>query len=152
MTNNKKATPGDQFHWTRSGMTYSVNESSSGVGAISQRGQTVTLTQTLIDSNRNRYGETFLDLIHDDEAQVKRWKHTFMAAGEAPADMTPWTPGTVEEELAREDASRKVYAIPAGIERQRALRDIAATFGAPPSSQVSSALDGGLPGLDGGTR
>jgi hypothetical protein len=151
MTNTKTATPGTRFHWLQSGMTFSLDASLSGASAISQRGQTVTLTQKLLDANRNRYGETFLDLIYDEAAQVKRWGSIVMAPGEAPEDLTPWTPNSPEETAARDDARRLAYAITDGIERQKALKAVSERFPAF-STQVSSALDGGLPGLDGGTR
>jgi hypothetical protein len=151
MTNTKQVLPGDTFHFLKTGMVYLTDESLTGATATSRRGQTLTLTQKLIDSNKNRNGDSFFTRIGDRAYQLQRFGHLVAAPGEAPADLTWWTPNSPEQTMAAESARLVAGAIADPAERQRALRDVAATFGVQ-SSQVSSALDGGLPGLDGGTR
>jgi len=138
----KQPTPGTEFHFLKSGMAYSTDTSLTGGTTVSRRGQTGTITQTLLDANVDRNGHTFFELLHDEDAQINRWGEIVFAPGPAPADLTAWTPGTVEEAAAREAAHRVALALSDDAERRRAVRAVNQRFSFP-TTQVSTEIDGG---------
>jgi hypothetical protein len=139
----KAPTPGERAHWLVTGQTFATGESSGTRGAISQRGATFTISSALISANTDRLNNSWVTLLHDEAGQIAKWGRVVFAPGPAPADLTKWSPGTVEQVLARDDAHRLAMLIPDVVERQRALREVSRTFGALPSTQVSVELHGG---------
>jgi hypothetical protein len=128
---DKKTTPlvpGDQFHFLTSGLIFRSSAEAFG-GEVSSRAQTVTVTATLLDLSKDRNGYSWLSLIDDEEAQTKRWGEPAIRRGPAPADMTPWQPGTEEETVAREKARAAAWELPLGEARDEAFNDILRRFG-----------------------
>lgn len=121
--------PGDQFHAVTTGITVATSTSLLGASTVLTRGQTVTLTADMIEASRDRNGDSWLDLLHDDLAQIARWGEVRIAPGPAPADMAPWLPGSPEEDAAREQARRAAYALVDDAERRLALARVDERFG-----------------------
>lgn len=119
--------PGDRFHWLRSGVVFRVSEDWGG-SEISQRGQTVTVTDALLRANRDRLGGSWLDLLTD-EAQITQWGEIRWRPGPAPADLQPWTPGSAEQDIARDRARAAAWALPEGPGRDQALANVDKMFG-----------------------
>lgn len=81
----KTLQPGDQFHVIAAiTIPYSNNHS-----AVVQRGQTVTVTAEMIDLTTDRNGDSWLDDVDDEAAQVARWGQRLIAPGECP-DAVHW--------------------------------------------------------------
>lgn len=75
--------PGDQFHVLGSiTIPYSNNHS-----AVVQRGQTVTVTAEMLELTTDRNGDSWLDDVDDEAAQVARWGQRLIAPGECPQDV-----------------------------------------------------------------
>ncbi|WP_104193877.1 hypothetical protein [Cryobacterium sp. M25] len=121
--------PGDQFHFTESGLTFTTDPNLSGAAQVSFRGQTVTITDALLEAARDRLGTSWLDLMHDMQAQKARWGREMFKPGVAPESLTRWTPGTPEEDAARDEHLKIAYAIQDGAKRAVALQRVRATFG-----------------------
>jgi hypothetical protein len=136
MTKTKTPTPGDSIHFLVDGFTFALDTGLMAQSHVSRRGETAVLTQKLIDASRDRDGHSWLDLLHDELAQIERWGQVRFAPGAAPADIAPWLPGSVEAEQAREQARRAAFAILDDTERRRALADIDARFGRPSTSRT----------------
>lgn len=127
--------PGDQLHFLKSGFLFRSSEGSFG-GETSARAQTITVTTTLLELAKDRNGNSWIDLVHDEQAQITRWGQPMFRSGPAPADLSPWQPGTAEEDMARDAARTAAHALPFGATRDAALKGIVATFGRPSTSKT----------------
>lgn len=122
-------TPGHLFHALRGGLPIPV-----GHGTTTQRAQTYEITPSLIEDSRDRFGASWLSIIDDEAAQVARWGIVYLAPGAAPADLTPWEPGSAEHWEAREKARREAWAVPQGRERIAALKSVEDVYGPAPTT------------------
>lgn len=120
--------PGDQFHFLKSGIIFRTS-SESFAGEVSARAQTVTVTAKLLEASKDINGDSWLDLVDDDDAQTSRWGEPTFTRGPAPADLTHWQPGTVEQTVARTNALAAAWALPEGDLRNTALRDVLRVYG-----------------------
>jgi hypothetical protein len=131
--------PGDQVYFVATGlMLRTGGESFSSASIVGHRGQTITLTQALIDANTNTAGLCAFDLVDDPDAQAAKWGEQKIARGPAPEGMTTWMRGTVEEDIARERALAAAYALPDDERRARELAEVRRTFGTKKTSQTIS--------------
>lgn len=121
-------TPGDVLHFLVDGLTHPRLNSGQVHHGVSRRGSDLVLTDRVIEATRDRNGDTWLDLLHDEAGQIAKFGRVVMAAGPAPAEMLPER-GSVEfEELYREAYSAAV-GIENGAERRQALDAVSARFG-----------------------
>ena len=141
MTTSKKLQPGDQLHWLRDGLTYSVSDGWH-TGEVSRRGQTITVTSEMLSSNADRDGASFFDLIDDPDAQIKKLGSVFFGRGEFPATESVYLRGTPEWERAREAARVAAHAIPDESARGKAVRAVQVDFGPAPTHQHSTTYRG----------
>lgn len=125
-------TPGAVFHCLHSG----APSISTGAFAPLQprRAQSIEITAAMLDASRDRLGHSWLSIIADDTAQLRRWGVVYFAPGAAPADLTSWEPGSPEHHEAREEARRAAWAIPSTRERIEALREVERVYGAAPTT------------------
>lgn len=103
-------TPGSQFHFVNTGLTFSTSADDM-TGASSQvatRGQTVTVTASLVEASRDRFGHSWLDLVDDPGQQVARWGKVYFSRGPAPEDMSPWTPGSPDHQIAYDAEKQRI--------------------------------------------
>ena len=129
--------PGEQIHFLASGFMFASSTSFTAANEISRRGQTVTVTEALIDASKDRLGnDSWLALVDDNDGQQRRWGKVIFAGGPAPVGLSPWTPGTPEETEAHDHARSAAYALPDGPERREALADVVAVFGRPSTSRT----------------
>ena len=136
MTKPKPPVPGDSIHFLVDGFTFPLDSGLMAQSHVSRRGETAVITQKLIDASRDRDGNSWLDLLHDELGQIERWGQVRFAPGAAPADMSPWLPGTPEADAAREQERRAAWAILDDGERHRTLAEIDARFGRPLTSRT----------------
>ncbi|UYN83234.1 MAG: hypothetical protein KIT89_11100 [Microcella sp.] len=122
--------PGDQVHFLVTGLTIPTSTGIMALSHVTTRGETITITDDLIQAARDRHGAPgWPALVHDEAAQFARWGEVRFRPGPAPDDLESWTPGTPEADEAREQARRAAYAIVDDGERRKALRDIDQKFG-----------------------
>jgi hypothetical protein len=131
----KKISDGERFHWLVNNISYRTANTLSGATAQSQRGQTITMAPSLREASLDRNGNSFYDLIHDEPGQLARFGKLIFAPNEAPADLSPWTPQTYEEDAAREAQRARVNLMPDGSEKVAALAEIRKTFRAASTQQ-----------------
>lgn len=132
-----RLTPGDQIHFVASGlMLHTGGESFVSASVVGQRGQTVTVTQKLIEANTDTEGVCALDLVDDPDEQIRRWGEQKIARGQAPEAMHPWPRGSVEEDIAREKALAAAYALPDDERRAQELAEVRRVFGRKATSQT----------------
>lgn len=136
-TTNPLARPAESFHWLVSGIIWHAKAANlfAGTSAISERGQTVTITAEMLDASPwiARY-------LGNDEAQIARWGEVRIAPGAFPSDVLRWTPGSVEHAEAREGARRRAWAILDPAERAAAREAVERDYGpAAPTSRTLSA-------------
>ncbi|SFR79638.1 hypothetical protein SAMN05428970_2599 [Agromyces sp. CF514] len=122
-----KLVPGDRIHFLAT-TTVVVRDSFAG-GELVERGQTVTITQAILDLNSGRDGFSWLALVDDEEAQEARWGHVLFRRGPWPEGKRKTIPGTLEAlweaQVAHDAASR----IADETERAKAMSELRAVYG-----------------------
>lgn len=131
-------TPGAQFHCLHSG----APSISAGSFAPIQprRGQSIEITETMLAESQDREGVSWLSIIADEQAQLRRWGVVYFAPGAAPADLAPWEHGDAEWAEAREQARREAWAVTNGRERIAALKAVEDQFGPAPTTSRTTAM------------
>lgn len=104
--------PGDRIHMLRSGFSFATraDDLTGAFSVTSVRGQTITITQDIIDASIDTAGNSWLELVDDLDAQQRRWSFgPYFARGAAPEDMTSWEPGSIEQVLEYEARRQVIY-------------------------------------------
>lgn len=96
------------------------------------RGDVLEVTPELREASLDRRGRSWLDLVHDPEAQIARWGEVRFAPGPWPDAEAKIIPGSPEEEELIADAWRQAWAQPTDAERTEALRRVRDQYGRPP--------------------
>ena len=96
ITTTTPLAPGDQFHFLRDGFTFAVSADFNSDAVISRRGQTVNVTADLIEAAKDRNGDSWLDLIDNEDAQSERYGSPVIARGTGD-HLTPWVAGSVRQ-------------------------------------------------------
>lgn len=127
---------GEQVHARVTGTTLATGGPYGGT--VLMRGQTFTVTDAMLELSKNRFGQySGVALVHEPEAQIEKYGEMRFAPGPAPADLDPWTPGTAEWRVAREQARREAWALPTAEGRRAALAEVQRRFGAAPSTTTT---------------
>jgi hypothetical protein len=126
---NLPVVPGDQIHFLETGLTFATSDNAA-TGQVARRGQTITVTQSLIEASLDRNGNSWLQRVGDPS-------ETRFAKGPWPETESIYVRGTVEWELAREARRVAVHKIPDQGDRAAALRKLNKEFGPGPSKQTS---------------
>lgn len=126
----KMPAPGDRVHFLISGLTIPTGQGLMALSHVTTRGETITVTQSLLDAAVDRHGAPgWPGLVHDEAAQFSKWGEVRFRPGPAPDDLESWTPGSPEEDQAREAARKVAYAIVDDNERRLALARVDERFG-----------------------
>ena len=121
---------GDQITWARSGFVYAEVDHDRLTSRISQRAETITITPGMLHADtHDREGNHWLDCLNDPDEQVAKWGEVVALPGPRPDNMRWYKNGTVEQEIAHQDARKAAYAIPEGPERDAALTAVKKEFG-----------------------
>lgn len=129
--------PGDTVHCLESGLTISTGGGWLAGGAVLRRGQNLTVTQALLDANRDAAGrDTGPALARDPAAQIRMHGRVIFGFGPAPEGMLP-EHDTAEWREAREQARREAWALPTAEARGEALRALQERFGDAPTTSIS---------------
>jgi hypothetical protein len=136
--------PGDQFHVLVSGFTISTKPNSwTSASAVLDRSATVTITDDLIEASRDRYGVLgWPAILHDPDAQVRRWGRVMIAPGPAPADLRRWEYGDAQWKSARENARAAAWAETDPEERRAKLADLEREYGPTLPTSKTTAIYG----------
>jgi hypothetical protein len=126
--------PGDRVHWLESGVTFSTKpgDITGYAGAISRRGETLTLTSEILEANADRAGVTIFHLAEDEARQVDLYGRILLRRGPWPDSEDVYVRGSQEWAEAREKARRAAWAIPDEQKQAEALRAVHERFGAAP--------------------
>ncbi|WP_036318140.1 hypothetical protein [Microbacterium sp. B24] len=132
--------PGDLIHFL-SAMSVAV---SPDYGVPVQRGATVEVTKEIIEASLDRNGNSWLDLVDDEGAQVARYGQVTFRRGQCPEDVLWWNaPGDdASRGLAHVKAVEAAREISDPIERRLAVAKADETFG----PRMTSRSLGYLPG------
>jgi hypothetical protein len=142
MTNNKLPVAGDQFHFLKSGVTFASSLNFAAASEVSRRGQTVTVTDSLIEASLDRDGNSWLSLLDDEDAQIEKWGEVRFALGPA-VGIHEWTPGSPEGRIERDRRHALAWATIDPVERAEALLAVKREFPPAMTSRTLSQLDGG---------
>lgn len=118
------ASVGDVVHFKVSGLIFAGN--------VWTRGQELTLTTEIIANSINGDGESRIDReLRNPDGRI--------GFGPWPTDIPKLTRGSVEWELARDQARREALAQPLPRLREEAMRKLDADYGPPPATSHSIA-------------
>lgn len=139
--------PGDQIHILEPvAIALGTSLADSLKADVVPRGQTVTLTDGIIEASRDRNGRSWiLDLADDADGQRARWNgKVVFARGSWPADQIPAQPDSVEWDEARETARQAALALTDAHERKAALAAVERRFGPKRTHQTIGVYAGDL--------
>lgn len=129
MKAKKPLVPGDTIHFLIDGLSFPRDSRYVSSGVVSRRGLVAVVTDRLLEANKDRNGDCWLDLIDDSEAQQKRWGQVAFARGPWPKDLETLVPGSPEFREAREEARKEAWAASTEREREANLAAVEARFG-----------------------
>lgn len=132
---------GETFHALADGLTIGTTTQLFGgtPAIITRRASTYTMTADMLDASKNKLGAIgWPALVHDEQAQLRRWGKVYLAPGPAPAEMESFLPGGREANEARENAMLTAGQIADPHERRAAIERVKARFGAPWNPQVGT--------------
>lgn len=136
--------PGDRIYFL-SPITLLVRATASGVGGgvMVERGSTVTITQAILDLNKDREGKSFLALIDDEEAQVAKFGRKVVGRGPWPSDVPVIEPGTQEARWALQRALEAAKHLPTPEQAREARQKAYEAYGKPDGSTSLGSFYGG---------
>ena len=131
---------GVQIHFLTATPTFTLMTNgcdSWQMGEPAYRGKETVITRPIIEGTLNRIGQSWLELLDDTEAQVRRWGKVCFARGPFPDDLDRLEPGSMPWIEAKEDAFHRAAQIEDPVQRTK-VRDAAVLrFGVPePTSQT----------------
>lgn len=133
-------TIGEQLHFLHTGTMFHTRVHGIAIAKIANRGDEITVSEDLLELNRDRYGQLppWLALAKDPEAQLRVFGFEAVGTGPWPDLLSKTIPGTVEHDEAREEARRVAWTIQDDRKRQAALDEVEDAFG--PMSTTSTVL------------
>lgn len=136
-----KLVPGDRVHFYGT-VTLSTSTEGSFGGAVVEHGSTITVTDALIEANKDRTGASIFDLIDRLDEQERRFGKVMFARGPFPANAPRFERGSAEESWARQAAREAAAGISDPEQRAAAQRANRDAYGVE-STQRSSKIFGG---------
>ncbi|MFE6255134.1 hypothetical protein [Agromyces sp. NPDC057865] len=137
MTTNTKTklpvSPGDQIHFLQP-HSFGISDSWLAGEYMARRGETVTITDAIIEQSIDREGNSWLALADDPDAQVARWGRVVFGIGPWPEAEPVLVPGSVEWTEAREIARKAAWSLQDPEARAAARRKVTEDFGAAPTT------------------
>lgn len=90
------------------------------------------VTPLIRELSRDREGNSWVDLLEDEPAQVARWGEVIFRPGSWPQNLPRIKPGTLDHDEAREVARRTAWNINNDADRLAALAAVKAQHGSAP--------------------
>lgn len=125
-TTTRPLSPGDEIHVV----------AEHGVllfGGAYKRGDTLTVSQKQIDSQRDREGRSWADDLSD-AGQLARWNEIRLGFGPWPENTARWVHGSPQWAEEREAARKRAWAVIDPAERAEARERVEEEFGKAPST------------------
>jgi hypothetical protein len=119
--------PGSQIHFLVEGFSFASTTGFNSAGVVSRRGQTVTITQSLIDASKDRNGRSWIGLTADE--QLSAYGRVIFTEGAAPDGLLPWAPNSDDWLIARQRARDEALGIADQTARAAAQQAVEARFG-----------------------
>lgn len=134
---------GETVHFVRSGFSVPQSLPTELFGGPGNRpmtrGDELLITERHVAAARDRLGGAgWLCLVHDPDAQRRRFGHVVIVPGPRPAGLEPWIVGDRDWSDARERAMLAAGALGDPQERANAIASVNDKFGPPPASSSSS--------------
>lgn len=130
--------PADTFHALKTGVTISVGNGFMSTAHITKAGENIIVTQNMIDASHDTFGNSWMSLLGDDDAQIERWGEVRFRLGRAPEGTPTWgAVGDSDWREQREDARRAAWAEPHPERRAAALQAVHDRFGPAPTTSVT---------------
>ncbi|GAA4678471.1 hypothetical protein [Frondihabitans cladoniiphilus] len=130
---------GEEIHFFGS-ITVMVDDFRSWVAAY---GSVVSITAEMVESSRDRHGDSWLDLADDASRQERRWGQVMFARGPWPDGLPRLLPGSDDWAEARENARKAAHHLLTPDERRAALATVEMEYGpAPKTSRTILKLTG----------
>ena len=127
--------PGDTFHAVLTGSTFSTGAGFMASAHVTRAAENIIVTQKMIDASYSASGRSWMALIGDDDAQIRKWGEVRFRLGPAPLDAPTWNAhGDVEWTRARDAAKAEAWAMPTAEARAAALAAVDARFGPLPTT------------------
>ncbi|UQB14588.1 hypothetical protein [Clavibacter nebraskensis] len=101
-----------------------------------RRGDSLVLTQKMIDLTINAHGKSFLSIVDDEDAQIEKWGAVKIGLGPFPDDLTPWVKGSPDEDIERDRRMRLAWAKTNPTERYDELEAIHRELGSTKTSRT----------------
>lgn len=136
--------PGDEIHVLVTGVSIPTGGGFLASAHTSRAGETICITQKMIDASYSASGRSWMAIIDDEAAQLARWNEIRFRLGRAPEDVQTWTQhGDSDWREQREQARQAAWAEPNPDRRADALRAVHEKFGPAPTTStiVSSTPD-----------
>ncbi|AIY16693.3 hypothetical protein GUY44_26920 [Pimelobacter simplex] len=130
-TTPKLPQAGETIHFLWTGLTYHSKVNGLHTSFVSKRGDELAVTPDLIEANTDRGGmlAPWLGLLHDPEAQQRRWDRVVVAPGPFPSGLLTTRPGELEHDEDRRAAVREANKIMDKADRKAALRKVEEAYG-----------------------
>ena len=125
------AEPPTMIHFLASGLTIQIR---MGWGKVMRYGDQLPITPEVVEANKDRNGRSWLELVDDEPAQVRRFGKVAFRRGPWPSDLPRYEPGSFEHAEAREIARAKAHELLDPKERAKALRAVEVQFGRGPTT------------------
>jgi len=125
------------IHFLVSGQTVIVGDGLTS-SVVFRRGDTLEITDHIIELNTDREGKCALLLTADE--QFEKWGSVRFAPGEFPATELHYEPNSFELRRAREAARQEAHRIADADKRMSALAGVEARFGPAPRTDTEMGL------------
>ncbi|MFT4262873.1 MAG: hypothetical protein QM572_05800 [Nocardioides sp.] len=131
---------GETIHFLVSGWTFHNVVKHQFTGVVSRRGDELVVSKSLIEANTDRFGQlaAWLALVHDPEAQIRRFGMQVVGVGGFPRHFVSTTPGELEHDEERRARVSAANQITDPKERKAALAEIESVYG--PAAPTSRSL------------
>lgn len=127
MTDSKQVLPSEIHFYAP--MTIPIDQWHNRVTSY---GDVVEVSDEMRVESYDRNGNSWLDVVEDEERQIARWGRTVMASGPWPSGMPRIEPGSMDEEDVREAAHKAAWMRPTEEEQAAALAAVVDRFGPNP--------------------
>jgi hypothetical protein len=109
-TKTKPLVPGDVVHFVNPGIALGTKENDiqGAFVCLGERATALVITDEILRVNRDRNGNSPLDLVDDEEAQIRRWGERKIARGPVPDGLSWFVPGSAEHEFAYQEAKSRI--------------------------------------------
>jgi hypothetical protein len=112
-TTKKKIQPlraAEIVHWVNNGPAVGLkrNDPRGIFVHLGERGSQIVITDEILEVNQDREGNSLFDIIDDEDAQIRRWGEVKIRRGPRPDGLTEYVPGTIDHELAYQEAHYRI--------------------------------------------